>query len=105
MINQSHNLSDEELSQRIVDHIDIVNENVASYKYKESEDPKIVTVTKTIPTRGPLRETWLDDLKKENIPVMCSYKIVKARFEVWGLQTRIEAWAQKVQHLDLLFYP
>jgi hypothetical protein len=27
---------------------------------------------------------------------MCSYKLVQASFEVWGLQTRVEAYVQKV---------
>lgn len=27
---------------------------------------------------------------------MCSYKIVKTKFEVWGFQTKVESWAQKV---------
>jgi len=26
---------------------------------------------------------------------MCSYKIVKTKFEVWGLQTRVESYSQK----------
>ena len=84
------------MSQRTVDHIDIVNDPLADYKYKESEDPKKVTIKKTDPQRGPLKDTWKADCKRDSLPMMCSYKIVKAKFEVWGLQTRVEAWAQKV---------
>ena len=29
-------------------------------------------------------------------PMMCSYKLVEAYFEVWGLQTRVEGFIQKV---------
>ncbi len=27
---------------------------------------------------------------------MCSYKLVKAKFEVWGLQTKVEQWTHAV---------
>lgn len=90
-----HGLSTEELNQRTVDFIDIVNDPLAEYRYKESEDPKKVSVNKTEPVRGPLTKTWKEDFKAKNLPVMCAYKIVKAKFEVWGLQTKAEAWAQK----------
>ena len=55
-------------------------------------------MNKTNPPRGPLKETWKSDFKNENLPIMCAYKIVKAKFEVWGLQTKVEAWAQKVDN-------
>ena len=29
-------------------------------------------------------------------PIMCSYKVVKVSFEVWGLQTRVEEGVHKV---------
>lgn len=35
-------------------------------------------------------EGWRDDE-----PIMCSYKLVHASFEVWGLQTRVEDFIQK----------
>lgn len=41
--------------------------------------------------RGPLLEGWRDDQP----PVMCSYKLVNASFEVWGLQTRVEDFIQR----------
>jgi hypothetical protein len=28
-------------------------------------------------------------------PIMCAYKIVRVRFEVWGLQTRVEDFTQR----------
>ena len=27
---------------------------------------------------------------------MCSYKLVRAKFEVWGLQTKVEQWTHAV---------
>jgi len=29
-------------------------------------------------------------------PIMCSYKLVSVKFEVWGLQTRVEGFVQQV---------
>jgi hypothetical protein len=43
-----------------------------------------------------LGENWQKELAQKNIPVMCSYKIVKTKFEVWGFQTRVENWTQRV---------
>ena len=42
--------------------------------------------------RGPLEPGWSEDIS----PIMCSYKVVNAKLEIWGLQTRGEAFAQKV---------
>lgn len=80
------------MSQRTVDFIDIVKEQTPENKYKETEDPKKVKVLKTNPNRGPLAETWLTD---KRTPVMCAYKTVRTKFEIWGLQTRVESWGQK----------
>lgn len=41
--------------------------------------------------RGPLVEGWRETDK----PIMCSYKVVHASFEVWGLQTRVEDFIQR----------
>lgn len=42
--------------------------------------------------RGPLPEEW----PKTVTPIMCSYKVVEASFEVWGMQTKCEDLIQKV---------
>lgn len=41
--------------------------------------------------RGPLIESW----RETDTPIMCSYKVVHASFEVWGLQTRVEDFIQR----------
>lgn len=41
--------------------------------------------------RGLLVEGWRDCDK----PIMCSYKLVDASFEVWGLQTKVEDFIQR----------
>lgn len=93
--NNAHNLSDEEIAQRTVDFIDIVKDSLPEHKYKESEDPRKIVVKKTNPNRGPLKEDWKTEFKQNNMPIMCSYKTVRSKFEVWGFQTKVEGWAQK----------
>jgi hypothetical protein len=83
----------------MVDFIDIVKDSLPNNKYKESEDPRKIILTKSNPIRGPLSEQWLNQYKDKNMPIMCSYKIVKTNFEVWGLQTRVESWTQKVFYI------
>uniref|UniRef100_A0A8B9JV07 Phosphatidylinositol transfer protein N-terminal domain-containing protein n=1 Tax=Astyanax mexicanus TaxID=7994 RepID=A0A8B9JV07_ASTMX len=42
--------------------------------------------------RGPLQTGWW----KKSRPVMCSYKLVRVQFEVFGLQSRVEQYIHKV---------
>lgn len=44
-------------------------------------------------SRGMLQEGWRDSQE----PIMCSYKLVTVKFEVWGLQTRVEQFIHKVR--------
>jgi len=90
-----HNLSLEDLAIRKVEHLDIAIEPVPDHKYKESEDPCKFKSAKT--GRGPLMPNWIHSTK----PVMCAYKTVRVRFEVWGLQTRVEDFTQRAI-LDIL---
>lgn len=81
---------DEELIEgRVVEFVDIVNDKVADHHYKEAEDLTKFKSTKT--DRGPLDSNWLE---KAN-PVMCSYKLVEVKLDLWGLQSRIEEYIQK----------
>lgn len=103
------NVPDDKLKERTIDHLDIAFDDLTSPKhYKEEEDPKFFKSIKTSndlkmnifcainfnaflsPDRGPLVEGWRDDK-----PIMCSYKLVHASFEVWGLQTRVEDFIQR----------
>lgn len=87
---QCLDLGADSLSARSVDHIDIAFDDLSSDKhYKVEEDPKKFRSTKT--QRGPLIEGWRDDQQ----PIMCSYKVVSASFEVWGFQTRVEDYIQR----------
>ncbi|XP_073984415.1 cytoplasmic phosphatidylinositol transfer protein 1 [Rhodnius prolixus] len=78
------NLSEEVLKERTVDYIDIVYDEISPKHYKEEEDLKYFKSKVT--GRGPLTEEW----RSTTTPIMCSYKVVQASFEVWGLQTKAE---------------
>ncbi|KAI8501007.1 hypothetical protein Bbelb_211020 [Branchiostoma belcheri] len=82
-------LTDEELTQREVDFIDIATDEIPDKQYQASEDCTKFKSKKT--NRGPLAEGWRDS----HDPIMCSYKLVTVKFEVWGLQTRVEAFAHR----------
>ncbi|KAG5330419.1 PITC1 protein, partial [Acromyrmex charruanus] len=77
-------LSPMELIHREVDFVDIAYDELSAKHYKEEEDPKYFQSKRT--GRGPLVEGWRDTTQ----PIMCSYKLVHASFEVWGMQTRVE---------------
>ncbi|CAG5046092.1 unnamed protein product [Parnassius apollo] len=81
-------LTSEELELREVDFIDIAYDEIKPHHYKEAEDPKFYKSEKS--GRGPLCEGWRDTHK----PIMCCYKCVNVKFEVWGLQTRVEDYVQ-----------
>ncbi|KAA0705293.1 Cytoplasmic phosphatidylinositol transfer protein 1 [Triplophysa tibetana] len=70
--------------------IDIAYDEIPERYYKESEDPRHFKSEKT--ARGLLQEGWRDTQD----PNMCSYKLVTVKFEVWGLQTRVEQFVHKV---------
>lgn len=81
-------LTPEEIELREVDFLDIAYDEIKPHHYKETEDPKFFKSEKT--GRGPLVEGWRDTQK----PIMCCYKAVNVKFEVWGLQTRVEEYVQ-----------
>lgn len=83
-------LTPEELERRQVDFIDIAYDDVKPHHYKESEDPKFFKSKTT--NRGPLVEGWRDS----HVPIMTCYKAVHVKFEVWGLQTKVEEYTQGV---------
>lgn len=75
---------EEEYQAVTIDQIDIAFDELQAKHYKEEEDPKKFKSEKT--GRGPLIEGW----RETDEPMMCSYKLVHASFEVWGFQTRVE---------------
>ncbi|XP_077172161.1 cytoplasmic phosphatidylinositol transfer protein 1-like [Paroedura picta] len=71
-------------------YLDIAFDEIPERYYRSPEDPRFFSSTKT--GRGPLREGWRENTE----PIMCSYKLVTVKFEVWGLQTRVEQFVHKV---------
>lgn len=84
------NLSTEQLAERIVEQIDIAYDELSPKHYKEEEDPRYFQSQKT--HRGPLVDGW----RSNHVPIMCSYKLVNAYFEVWGFQTKVEEFIHSV---------
>uniref|UniRef100_A0A3Q3GID8 Phosphatidylinositol transfer protein cytoplasmic 1 n=1 Tax=Kryptolebias marmoratus TaxID=37003 RepID=A0A3Q3GID8_KRYMA len=76
--------------EREVCFVDIVYDEIPERYYKDSEDLRYFKSEKT--SRGLLQEGWRDTQD----PIMCSYKLVTVKFEVWGLQTRVEQFVHKV---------
>lgn len=85
----------ERIGDRVVEFVDIVNDPVAEHHYKETED---LTHFKSESTgRGPLSSEWLNCAN----PVMCSYKSVEVKLDLWAFQSRIEEFVHKVwQHVS-----
>lgn len=79
-----------EAAKRDVDVIDIAKDQVPDKHKHDCPDLKTWKSEKT--GRGPLTEGWMDAAK----PMMCSYKLVEASFEVWGLQGKVENYMHKV---------
>ena len=86
---QINNLPDDVLENLEVDHVDILTDEVQPHHYKESEDLKFFKSEKT--GRGPLKEGW----KEQSDPIMCSYKTIQIKAEIWMLQSRLEDYAHK----------
>ncbi|XP_053443887.1 membrane-associated phosphatidylinositol transfer protein 2 isoform X3 [Nycticebus coucang] len=82
------NLSPVEKSQLTIDFIDIVKDAVPPNEYKTEEDPKLFQSAKT--QRGPLSDNWIEEYKKQVLPIMCAYKLCKVEFRYWGMQSKIE---------------
>uniref|UniRef100_A0A8D0H183 Phosphatidylinositol transfer protein N-terminal domain-containing protein n=1 Tax=Sphenodon punctatus TaxID=8508 RepID=A0A8D0H183_SPHPU len=82
--------SDKILGDHEVMFLDIALDEIPERYYRSPEDLRYFSSVKT--GRGPLREGWREHTK----PIMCSYKLVTVKFEVWGLQTRVEQFVHKV---------
>ncbi|TKS91873.1 Cytoplasmic phosphatidylinositol transfer protein 1 [Collichthys lucidus] len=90
--------------------VDIAYDEIPERHYKESESQLIFDHQLAIcllgvmemhdlryfkskkTNRGVLQEGWINNQD----PIMCSYKLVTVKFEVWGLQTRVEQFVHKV---------
>lgn len=82
------NLSPEDLAKRKVDYLNIACDD-NGVPMEKGENPTKILSTKT--GRGNLKPTFMED----HDPVMTCYKVVKLRFKVFGLQSKVESWGQQ----------
>lgn len=75
-------LSEDELAQRKVIWIDIAGDKIS--ESRPEREPSTFLSAKT--GRGNLKGEWW----KNHEPIMCCYKLVTIKFQVFGLQTRVE---------------
>ncbi|XP_070811338.1 cytoplasmic phosphatidylinositol transfer protein 1-like [Pituophis catenifer annectens] len=83
-------LKEKMLGNHDVMFLDIAFDEIPDRYYSSLEDLRSFCSAKT--GRGPLQEGW----REHTQPIMCSYKLVTVKFEVWGLQTRVEQFVHKV---------
>jgi len=88
-------LDDQQLSERVVDTVDIAFDQIDPTKYKKEEDPTIFISDKT--GRGKLQKDWMDNTQ----PIMTCYKYCSVEFRYWGLQTRVENFVHKAGLRDV----
>lgn len=79
------NLPPEDLAKRKVDYLNIACED-SSVAMEKGEDPTKFLSKRT--NRGNLKPTFMED----HNPIMTCYKVVKFRFKVFGLQSKVESW-------------
>lgn len=82
-------LSDEDLVRRKVDYINIACDD-KNVPFEDNDDPRKVMSVKT--GRGELKK----DFWEYYSPIMTCYKVVKFRFKVFPIQSKVESWGQQV---------
>ena len=48
------------------------------------------------------KELYVSFLQENTSPIMCSYKMVKVCFDVWGLRERVQQYVQRVRTFTTL---
>ncbi|CAF1375393.1 unnamed protein product [Adineta steineri] len=82
------NLKPQEIDQRVVEYLDIVSSQPLADS--PAENPTVFRSEKT--GRGPLASDWFEQMKKtaRKDSIMCAYKLCRAEFRYWGMQSRCE---------------
>lgn len=84
-IDNVHEIDGKLLGKRVIDHVDIVNDQCQPSDYKADEDPTLVKSEKT--GRGPFSgKGW----EANEATAMCAYKLYRVKFSWFGLQTKVE---------------
>ena len=79
-----------------------MKDSVSGGDYIEEEDPTSFVSKKT--GRGPLTENWRqehaaamrENPKQAKKVIMCAYKVCRAEFKYWGMQSKIERFIHDV---------
>jgi hypothetical protein len=88
------NLKAQEIEQRVVEFLDIVqSQPLADIP---GENPAIFHSEKT--GRGPLSPDWFEQMRKTSRKesIMCAYKLCRAEFRYWGMQSRCERFIHEI---------
>jgi len=83
-------VSENDFEQREVVHLDIAFDPLSEKNEKSCPNCTKFKSTKT--GRGELKPGWRETHK----PIMCSYKLVMVKFEVWGMQTKVERYIHSI---------
>ena len=91
------NLSNEELSERIIVHSNIAESNKDDPAYEPKYDPAVNSSGKKT-NRGPLTDPkWSKLSDKDSYPICCIYKNCSIDFKVWGITTKAERYCMNYQ--------
>jgi hypothetical protein len=82
-------MTKEELEERQIVEIDILNDEIPEKQYIEEEDPKKIKFKNE---SVPVLQNW-----KEIKKVVTLYKKVEISVPIWGIQTKVESWIKEVQ--------
>ncbi|CAF4420948.1 unnamed protein product [Rotaria socialis] len=88
------NLKSQEIEQRTVEFLDIVHSQPLADI--PTENPAMFRSEKT--GRGPLAPDWFEQIKKydRKESIMCAYKLCRAEFRYWGMQSRCERFIHEI---------
>jgi Phosphatidylinositol transfer protein len=81
-------ISAEEIKQRKVEYLDIRNANIDPKSKTYNADMDSTKYVSKETKRGPLKAGWEHDLNLK--PRMCAYKLVRADFKYFPLQSKVE---------------
>ncbi|KCV67516.1 hypothetical protein H696_06035 [Fonticula alba] len=95
----AHNLSGSRLKNRVVDYINIVTDKVEPDSYDAASDPSLVGCERA--NISPLKPDWLETLA-DDAEVVTAYKLVEMKFNVFGLETKVQNYMINFQRNMLL---
>ena len=90
-----HKLPADQWKNTKVVTIDIANDEISTSHYKPEHDP--AKLDYEIEGRGKLGANWINDCKKNGVPMMCCYKLIKCKCKWFMIGSAVE----KVIHEQL----